>query len=102
MRDNVADAVSSFAKTMGLENIKFPESGVMQFSFDNAGIFFIEDKEEGAAFYLLRELHEYNLNDTMHKALLLCHYKQNHTFDVQSALSESSKLIFLIWRKEVT
>lgn len=97
MRDAVADAVIGFAKTMGMENLRLPESGLLQFSFEQAGTFVVEDKEEGTALYLFREVPEYDLAEKLNRALHLCHYKESRGFDVQSALHEGSNLIFLIW-----
>jgi len=97
MREVVANAVSGFAKTMGLENLTFPESGIMQFAFQKAGTFYVEDKDEGTALYLLKELSEYELADNLRRALIACHYKESRMFDVQCALHEGSHLVFLIW-----
>lgn len=96
MHSNVADAVLGFAKTMGLENFKLPKSEVIQFAFENGETFFIEDKDHGTIFYLLRELQEYDMDDKINKALQLCHYKESRGFDVQSSLYDASKLLFLI------
>ncbi|MCY4178319.1 MAG: type III secretion chaperone SycN [Endozoicomonadaceae bacterium] len=97
MDSNVAEAVSGFAKTMGLNNFKIPSSGIIQFSFENGGTFFVEDKDQGTAVYLLRELPEHEVDDKATLALQLCHYKESRSFDVQSALYDTSKLVFLIW-----
>ena len=95
MHKNLANAVSGFAKTMGLNDLQLPDSGIIKFSFEETGVFFIEDQEEGTAFYLLREQPEYVVNSRIKKAFYLCHYKRSHSFDVQSALHEQSNLIFL-------
>lgn len=97
MDKTVTEAVRGFAATMGLNQLDIPESGLLQFSFEEAGTFFIEIREEGVAFYLLREVPDYELNDRVSTALRLCHYRENHRFDVQTALHEHSGLIFLIW-----
>ncbi len=104
MQDVVADAIKGFAKTMGLENLQIPSSSILKFSFENAGTLFVEDQESGTVFYLVRELAEYNLNEKLTKALQLCHYKESRNYDVQCALHESSKLVFLTWlsHQEIT
>ena len=97
MHATIANAVKDFAKTMGMANISIPESGVLQFFFERAGNFLVEEKEEGAVFYLMREVPEHSLADKLNKALRLCHYKESHSFDVQTALFEGNHLIFLVW-----
>ena len=97
MRDAVADAVIGFAKTMGLDNLKLPESGILQFTFEQVGTFVIEDKNEGTALYVFREMPEYDLAEKLNLALQLCHYKESRGFDVQSALHEGINLVLLTW-----
>ncbi|MCY4472649.1 MAG: hypothetical protein OXC07_07520 [Kistimonas sp.] len=99
MRNMVELAVEDFNKTLGIESMPLPESGVMQFAFSHGGSFFIECTRDGALMYLLRECNEHGMSEIMEKALDLCHFSASRKFDTQCALKDQNSLVFVVHRK---
>ena len=97
MRDLVEAAVKDFNRTIGIGDLPFPDAGVMEFSFNHGGTFYIKITDNGVLFYLLREVADHSIDVTSIKALELCHYNQSRKYDTQCALKDSNQLIFIVF-----
>ncbi|MCL6270560.1 hypothetical protein M3P05_11560 [Sansalvadorimonas sp. 2012CJ34-2] len=97
MQELVESAVKDFVRTLGADDIAFPESGILQFSFERLGTFYIELGEGGALFYLVRELPDFGIEQSAEKALILCHSDQSQKYDTQCALMKTNHLLFLVF-----
>ena len=97
MQELVESAVKDFVRTLGADEISFPESGMLEFSFEQSGTFHIELCDGGALFYLLRELPDFGIELAAEKALVLCHPTQSQKFDTHCALKDANQLIFLVF-----
>ncbi len=97
MQELVEAAIQDFNQTLGIKNMPLPESGPLQFSFEQGGTFYIEPCEGGVLFYLVRELPDFGIETSAEKALILCHSNQSQKFDTQCALVDSNQLVFLVF-----
>ncbi|MTI14154.1 type III secretion system chaperone family protein [Sansalvadorimonas verongulae] len=95
MRDLVESAVKNFNRTLGIGELPFPDTGIMQYTFGQGGTFFIELHEKGVLMHLLREIPDHSLDEAGPKALELCHYNQSRKFDTQCALKDGNQLVFI-------
>ncbi len=97
MHDMLVEAVTGFFGTMGIKDYPLSDAPIIEINFEQGGLFNIEDRETGTDFYVTRPVEEYQINEVVSRALELCHYHLNPVFDVQTALFNDEKLIFLIW-----
>ena len=100
MADRMDLAVQDFAKTLGINELSFPASGVIHCTFEQAGDFFLEKLGDGILLYLVREVADFQLGAVARKALSLCHFNNSQIFDIQCALKDSNQLLFLVFVTE--
>ncbi|CAM3537882.1 hypothetical protein [Parendozoicomonas haliclonae] len=96
MRERIDDAVKDFNRTLGIQGVGLPESGIMDFAFESGSRFFIKLQENGVLLYLLREIPDFSIDSSSLKALTLCHHQQSRKFDTQCALKDGNQLIFIV------
>ncbi len=97
MPDFVEDAIHDFNRTLNISNMPIPENGVIDFSFERGGNFFIKITDSGVLFYLIRELADHSIDALSKIALTLCHFNQSRKFDTQCALKDSNQLVFIVF-----
>ncbi|MBE8215838.1 MAG: hypothetical protein HAW62_05900 [Endozoicomonadaceae bacterium] len=97
MQAMLVESLTGFLSTMGLKNYPIADTSMLELDFEEVGLFKIEDLDEGVAFYLAKPVEQYHMPDILQRALSLCHYYANPLFDIQCALLNQEKLIFLHW-----
>ena len=97
MRELVEAAVKDFNRTLGIDDLPFPESGLMEFAFQRGGTFYIKTTDKGALFSLVREMPDHSLDGIVFQALELCHFNQSRKYDTQCALKDSNQLLLNVF-----
>ena len=91
------EVLAEFGRSMGMEGLAWPESGVVVLDFANRGVLYLEDRDETLLIYLSRDI---DMRDGKLKflstALRLCHYRQGLPYVVQVGLRGESSLVFLV------
>ncbi|MDP0561000.1 MAG: hypothetical protein QS721_01170 [Candidatus Endonucleobacter sp. (ex Gigantidas childressi)] len=72
----IADA----GRGMGLEELDFSGSGVIKLEFERRGDVYIETREDGVLFYLIRKVSSYDRLEVLTAVLQSCHYSQSTRF----------------------
>jgi len=92
-----AEALAEFGRSLGIEGLGWPPSGVLTVRFETRGTLFLEDRGDFIFVYLVREIDPAaEIGPILQKALLACHYREGLPFTVQAGLRGDSSLVFLV------
>ncbi len=93
-RDQV---ISDVGHGMGVEGLDFSGTGVIQFEFERRGNMYIEAKESGVLFYLIRNISRHDCLDQLNQALRLAHYSKTIRYPLQVGLKGDEELFLCIF-----
>lgn len=90
----VNHTLNEFGKTIGLDDLSFPETGTVSLQIEQMGTLFFEQASDEVLVYLTRPLPPFS-DTALQTALNLCHYEQGHQVVVQAGLRGDDLLAFL-------
>ena len=84
--------IADVGRGMGLEGLDFSGTGVIKLEFERRGDLYIETREDGVLFYLIRQISHHDCLDILIQALKACHYSQSMRYPLQVGLQGDEDL----------
>ena len=84
--------IADVGRGMGLDGLNFSGTGVIRLEFERRGELYIETRDDGVLFYLIRKISRHDCLDILKQALKCCHYTQSMRFPLQVGLQGEDDL----------
>ena len=92
-----SDVLMEFGNSLGLEALRWPDSGAVEIQFESRGRLFLELRGDDLLVYLTRELDARDgAAEILRNALQLCHYRRGLPYAVHAGLLGEFTLVFLV------
>ncbi len=91
----VDDALGDFGRTLGFDQLRFPDSGPVRLEFDRLGALFFEQLDGQILTYVVRTLDRAD-GELLARALDMCHWRHHHAFPVHAGLHGETELTFAV------
>ncbi|MDP0588171.1 MAG: hypothetical protein QS748_02775 [Candidatus Endonucleobacter bathymodioli] len=78
--------IADVGRGIGFEELDFSGSGVIKLEFERRGDVYIEAREDGVLFYLIRRISSHDRLEVLTAALKCCHYSQSIRFPLLSGI----------------
>lgn len=91
----VDGALGDFGRSLGVPDLRFPDSGAVTMQFERTGSLNFEKIDDAVLVYLVRSLDRPDA-DVFERALDACHWRHNHPYPVQAGLGGDTRLSFSV------